>query len=652
MSYQPFPILDFDGLFALREPWLSPEQAFTTVENCYVHRGRLLKRPGASWMQTLGNPVVQNLGVGGPLYVTRLASRPWNIPHHDAARPIPGTDYNVRIVGVNSVSGTMTIVIGALDVNFGNGRLRYFLVDEGTTTGRGTITWDFDDSSGLDGNFTVTFPAACDVSCEVQYETVPGDPVMLFETFRDASGIEHNLCFTTRRCYKLDVAEGWWYNEESSLGNIWTGAVSDPFHSEPFDDILVINNGKDAPYKFDPTASPTLQAMATDFDSGSPGNDIDNAKMFFNVRGYPVYLATQENGTAFRGRARWAANGDPETFSSVNDFLDAPENDEIVTAGAVAGDLYIGFKTVGWWRLEFTGDETSPFAWVPVESYLGAVARLGTVKLADRLLTRTTRGFSAVNRLGEVEIAQQLSDLPLTWCHEHEYLTTSLRYDHARQVWWTYCRSGLDYTDRVLVLQQELDKKEHWSIWFLTLSALGYYNRNTVLTYDDVDDSYDSIDWSYDSASSASQVPVIVGGDNSGNIYEFKGRATDSTDLIDEEFSSIAGYQTPISMRARTIPISPFPGRRAKLGFVDIFATANGAANVTLRFYGDHDTAAYLQRTLTLDSNTRGKVRRRVLVNYVATFHEIEIEDTTNAGVSIDGVIPWFKPAGRDRETV
>lgn len=651
-SFKPFPILNFDGLRLEREPWISPGDAWTSLVDSYVYRGRLRKRPGSSWMQSLGVPTEDDKAPAtGPLYVGKLASRPWNIPHHDSPRPIPSTDYNVRFVGENSGVGVMTIVVGALQTNFTN-RLVYTLVDEGTTTFRGTLIWDPDDDSGLDGSYSVTFPAACDVTpCVISYETVPGRPIVGFTTFVGDDGVEHNLCFDTRRCWKLDDTEQWWYVEEPSLGDLWSGGATDHFWLAPYDNILVINNGVDAPYKFDPTASPTLQAMDTDID-GDASDDIDYAKMFFNVRGYPVWMATQENGTAHLGRARWGVNGNAELFNSPNDYIDAPSNDIIVTAGFVAGELYVGFRDVGWWRFEFTGDPISPFAWVPLESYLGSVARNGTVSLSNHLLSRTRRGFVAVNRMGEQEVASEVGDLPMLWNPETAYLTQAQRYDESRQVWWAYPDGVEESPSRIAVQQMEQDGEEQWSVWDLAFNALGSYRTSDAPTIDDIEDTIDSLEYRIDDAINLGGFPITVGGDLTGNVFEFRGTASDSVDLRDEEFTSPASaYRTAIPMSAKTTLLNPFPGQQARLGWVDVMADSSSTASLRLRFYKDFETASYKEVSLDLTSTTGTKAIRRVVVNRTALFHSIEVLDESKAGVAVDYLAPWFKPIGRVRET-
>lgn len=52
-SYQPFPIAEFKtGLYQYLEPWIRPQDAFEPLEDAYIYRGALYKRPG---YRILGN---------------------------------------------------------------------------------------------------------------------------------------------------------------------------------------------------------------------------------------------------------------------------------------------------------------------------------------------------------------------------------------------------------------------------------------------------------------------------------------------------------------------------------------------------------------------------------------------------------------------
>lgn len=647
MAYRAYPLLDFDGLRLEKEAWLTPGQSFRQLDNCYVHRGRLRKRPGATWMHTLGEAVVEPLVAGSTNYSGTLANIPYNVPHFNATRPIANTDYNVRFVGVNSVSGTMTIVIGAIAVETLSS-VTFTLVDEGTTSpARGTLVF----GGANDGVYSVTFPAACNVSIEVQYEAATARPVVGFGKFIDTAGVEYDLCFDTRRAWLYDAAEGWWYNEEPGLGDIWTGSASDLFWCRQFDDILVINNGVDPPYKFDPTAGTTLAAMATDID-GDASDDIDAAKMFWNVRGYGVYLGTTENGTAFPGRARWTQNGDAETFESVNAFLDAPENDVIVTAAQVAGELYVGFRETGWWRFRWTGDELDPFAWEPLESYLGAVARGGSVSLADRLLSRTRRGFVAVNRMGEAEIAPQLGDRPLEWSQEQAQLTQAIRVDERRQVWWSVADAPETVPGHIVVLQQEQDGSEQWSEWHVETTAFGTYRTTGDLVWDDIYDVIDTLEWRMDSGLNVSGFGIVIHGTSDGKIRHWRGSPADSATQLIEEVDT-EEPRTAIEMVAQTGWINPFPGQRARLGWIDILADETTLAGLEIRLYEDHETNTFQSISFDLETSgaATGKVQRRARVNRIAHFFRFEVRDATKAAVSVDYLAPYFQPVGRFRVT-
>ncbi len=56
MAYKGFPIVDFaSGLYTAKDAWLSPQDAFQTLTNASVFRGRIKERDGSAifaWFPT------------------------------------------------------------------------------------------------------------------------------------------------------------------------------------------------------------------------------------------------------------------------------------------------------------------------------------------------------------------------------------------------------------------------------------------------------------------------------------------------------------------------------------------------------------------------------------------------------------------------
>ena len=112
MPYEPMPILDFEGISQEREALISPENAFQSISNGHVRRGRLHKRDGYGHKQKLGVSYTDQIGVSGSTNYT------FSIPDlglgTEILRPLESYEagyYNITVTA-DWASGTMTYVVG------------------------------------------------------------------------------------------------------------------------------------------------------------------------------------------------------------------------------------------------------------------------------------------------------------------------------------------------------------------------------------------------------------------------------------------------------------------------------------------------------------------------------------------------------------
>ena len=98
--------------------------------------------------------------------------------------------------------------------------------------------------------------------------------------------------------------------------------------------------------------------------------------------------------------------------------------------------------------------------------------------------------------------------------------------------------------------------------------------------------------------------------------------------------------------------MNPFPGKQARLGFVDLIGDAAAMKTATLRFYRDANDTSYHQQTVALDPvrASDSKVRRRIRVNQRAQFHQVELDVSGLSGWGLDALILWMQPDGEMRE--
>jgi hypothetical protein len=185
------------GLQRDLRPWLIMDDAFSTLENAYVFRGRVRKRPGSSFMNT-----------SGPTGLQQLSSR---------------LRINIGTVASHTIPGGATQLQLGQAFSVGNDIFTIWQLGAGVTTystnAGATATID----STANPN-TVTFTGEPNGSTVWYY---PSLPVMGFVTYdSDRVTDEPLFAFDTQFSYMWDATNLWWARVGTA---IWTGTNLDYF---------------------------------------------------------------------------------------------------------------------------------------------------------------------------------------------------------------------------------------------------------------------------------------------------------------------------------------------------------------------------------------------------------------------------------------
>jgi len=416
---------------------------------------------------------------------------------------------------------------------------------------------------------------------------------------------------------------------------------------QPYENVLYINNGVDAPQVYDPSGG-TVTDAGTDYD-GDITDDIKSAHLFVRSKSRGVYLNTNEGGSSIQypQRARCTPVNDIEYAgaSATIDYsdlaADAPTEDTIISATFVGDDIIVLFKR-SVWRLRYDGDPFAPFSWERIPSMDGAVSRLGVVSLGSLAIWRGGRSMQATDGVSAIPFDFDIPDFTLGWNSDAANYTVGAYLPEERQVLFTYADSGSDYPDSILAIQlnEELQSKS-FSIYKTAtgMHCFGDWRRSSVLTMDDVYDASDSIAWTFDSPEAGSKgYPILLAGDRDGAIYHYSNGYSDNG--------------SSIIMDVRTADLNPVysEGYQAHLGHVDIYCDAVEGGVLVVYVYGAESHAPQVWMEVDLSpTGTEKKVRRRVVVNRISDFHSIQIVNDSTLPIAIDEVEPWFKAAGRVR---
>lgn len=693
MPYTPFLISDMrTGKLLDREPWLYPQDAFETLNNCHLKRGVLEKRRGYSLFgqmvkvdTTTKAPTLQTNPVTGILNHQDQATE--NLLVADKQRInkyLTGASLNISITAFADAGGGEVTVTAAA---------HGFVTDDivtisGTTSYNGTFnitkvdannfkitdTWVADDATGsasqerfLDltrnkiryigktgQNWT---PSATDTvkgatsgatgvvsALILDSGTIAGDDArgtIIFTqggvtgTFQDNEELQENGT-------PANIAG---QSDGANSDDAFTGDNTNYFQAASWNlsgsSTTYMTNNNDPIQKYDGT---NLSRLVVDIGDDDDKNDINSCRLIFLYRERLVLLSTIEDGVEYQQRCRYSTVKDPQSWPTAN-FVDAPTDDVIVSAAILLNDLYVWFEK-STWRLAYTGDSAVPFEWEIISKTEGSVAQNSLVTQDVRQIavgtTRLQVSDGRVVRAADTKIPE----FTLDWVQSSLPYVQGELMDEERLILEAYASDdasanadGNTYPDRVLVLNYE-DFAFATYGYANTIHTLGKSAVESDLTWSDVTDAWEDIDYAWNARTSEAGFPTTLMGSDNGKVYQLNNSGAD--DGTDIEFEAIGGQWNPYTNK----------GREARLGWIDFLCDVDASGNTTFDVlnYINTDTTAFQTTTVTCSpvEGSDAMAWFRVFVNAVGFFHRIEITNNDSSNrPRIHAIQPWFMPAGR-----
>ena len=688
---EPKPIADFQvGLALDKQPWLQPQNAFVEMENARVFRGRLLKRGGYQRLTELGRGEYTWNSDGG---VANANVSRWYHGVFTARTPDPNgrvIPESARFEATSTTPATFYAHVDPLSrrwIDYGDDSSPFLLssdpsfyntwvydiVDSADPTNIIGLWQDFTNNQAghavQDQRITITWELHSlwtdnydiGVASPMHYHSNDLKKVVGLFDFRNTSG-EFSIGIDTDRAYEYDATAGY-YKELGWTGagftGPFTGTDTDLFFGWPFDDWLVVTNNKDPVCRIDPSATSTVavQELATAWNGG--GNELSTCKLVMRIGGRLVLINTVEGGTRYPGRARFTAASAYETYDSPNDYIDAPtELGEAVTCELIGERAFVGFEK-GWMELEQTGDTNAPLAWRPFISRFGAVSPNSTIQDSERLLSRSATTMQALDPNGQYYIDQRIPDLIKDADPEGRDNCWAIRNEDQRAFWWSYVRTPNTQPDKCLVATYDEENNLSWSVYDFPFATYGLFSTDASPVWDSLFGSWnDYVGITWDNARAQAGYSAVIAGGDAGDIYQFTTAFADD-DFRPGELQERPAFPQPrpqyypyknIGFHVRTTHLAPYPGQRAYLGWIDVYAAIATNTEIVMKFWADDERAPYLTKNvdLTASSGTLySKVLQRIVVERTANFHSFSIETTDGSPVAIDAFIPYFRPAGR-----
>lgn len=590
--YQPFPIYDLkSGLVLSQEPWLLPGDAFQAMLNARLRRGVLEKRAGYEVFARIGHSVADEpIGAsGGTSYSGTLIKKP------------------LRAGELQFSDGTLTIA--------DNG--------DGTLSGNGSGTINYDT-----GAYSITFSSSTTGAVTADYVFFPGLPVVGIIGFQQDDGSQETLFFDTKRMVKWDSANS--KTIDVAKANTWTG---DDFHfvqASAWNGSLFIANNKDRLKSYNGLA---VANVMVDIDNDTL-NELDSCKFVFLYKSRLVLLSTKEDSISHPQRARWCAVNTPTNWTN-DEYVDAPTNEWIVTAGFIGEDLVVWFDS-SVWLLKYTGNTDLPFVWERVPSDYGAQSPFGMVSFkAGEQAAYGPYSFNITDKLNVAPFDGKVPDAALDVGQEKTKYVYAGLCRESKEAWWLCPSIASASSDQVLAFNWQ---EATWSKFDIAMQVLGETKSvDSDPTWNAMDVTWDEVEMTWDDRSGQAGYPVVLMGDGQGYIHRANRGGADNGAAI--AFEVISGEWNPFWKA----------GRCARLGWVDFLIDADSGISLGVEFFMGHESAPYQMSVLDFSPDgTESKAWKRVYCGAEAESHRIRLIHTaSNQTLRIHAVVPFFAQGGR-----
>ena len=619
MPLEPFMIADPRfGVNIGREPWRSPKDSFREMENLFLLRGRIRKRPGQAFFGGLGT--IQ----AGPAQDGDGAAKQFT--YTLAPVPVAGSVTITADVG----GGSEQIV-----TDDGNGNL----IGAVDLAGNNTVNYT---SGAIDVTFAVA-PLNAVGNVTTAYHAAGANPVKgIWRVF--PVGIENLIAVDAADAYLRDVST----DEMVRIGGggDFTGGSDNLFSAslatQESDgaDILVVVNGLDVPKKIN-TVGPAIANMgvAIKDESGTPtGDSIETAEIVLLHKQAIIYLVPTVNSVKFTRRAHWTSIGLHETPREFN-FADAPTQEEITSAVIWRDRLFVRFNStvreLRW--TNDTRDESLLFEWVKVSDAEGGIAKNSEVKLTREVVGMSSLGPAAFNG----QDARLLAERELQFINRispaRAFTSVGERMREHRSAIQAYPIPGAQFPTEIFQLGLDDFAMSIWSV-SQEIHSLGKFSAQDTLTVDEMFGIVDDDDSIVDSRLGTTGDAVTLMGTETGLILKFLDQSHDMS--------------LPISVVLKTQAINPFLDKdfpeMAHFGRLQIYMDAVAGGVLSIEFFQDDEPTAYRTATLALDAaGTNEKIFRGVAVNTSAMLHTIRLSQNSKTPINIDALILWMEPAGK-----
>ncbi len=519
------------GLQTNLRPWLIQDDAFQSLQNAYIFRGRVRKRFGSTLMDI--NPLLSRLRINiGTV----------------AAHTIPGVATQLKIGQMFSV---------------GNDIFTIFQLGAGVLTKSTNAGVTATINSTTNPN-TVVFTGEPGASIVYYY---PAEPVMGLTQYETGAVNNHpSYAFDEQFAYLFTPGSGWnrsgtavWHGNDLNFfwTTNWKGITQNVvamfvtnFHVTNLngagvatdDPIWETQNGSTWAV-FTPYFLPNSGLMQT-------GPFVQTCRIIVAFKDRLVLLNTVENdnsgGTGVNSwypqRARFSFNGSPfarnawyepgqmdasggvvnnNNIAAGGGFVDASTDEQIISAEFIKDRLIVYFER-STWELVYTGNEILPFVWQKLNTELGSQSTFSTIPFDREVLTIGNTGVhscngSNVDRI-DIKIPDEIFEFEAK--NNGPLRTAGIRDYFSELSYWAFV-SDLEeptqkFPNQMLIYNY---RNQSWALNDDCFTAFGYFEQQSDSTWQSLEDTtWEQANFTWNSGIEEANQRVVIAGTPDGFV--------------------------------------------------------------------------------------------------------------------------------------
>ena len=516
-------------------PWLIPDEAFESLRNMYVFRGRIRKR--------FGSTLMHDDSAYDPLTAPLFSRLRINIGTTDGA----GNFTNLALPGSIAAVGQMFSV--GDDIFTANTAFGALLSTNVAASGTFNAAVDAMSISNATPLTTVYYYPALPVMGIQQNETnnINDEPTYAFDT-------SFAYQYINGAWERLGAAPGEWTGDDTNFfwATSWRGTLSSStlFFATNF---KFGNDLSDSdPLKYWDGAN--WNDYTPQFNTAAATNVILTARIVLPFKDRLILLNVVENTGAYPGaniqygnRCRFSQNGDPiaPATSFLDDvggrggYIDAATQEQIISAEFLKDRLIVFFES-STWELVYTGNEILPFRWQKINTELGVESTFSIVPFDQIVMGVGNVGIHSCNGASVQRIDDKIPDLVFNFKNSSGGVkrVQGVRDYYVEHVYWTFPSDDADATFPTQVLVYDY-KNGNWAINDDSITAFGYFQNQVDRTWESSPETWQEADFPWGEASLSNKFRQVLAGNQEGFLFVIDAQETRNAGVL--QITDISG---------------------------------------------------------------------------------------------------------------